>query len=865
MSIDWIPARKISSKARGNRGIIPTSKSPLGFIEYESCIERDFFLVAIHDPNVNIIKHQPISIYYLDEKGAQRKYTPDASVRFNDGTELLLEIKPEEEVRTNRKKYHDRWKAAKAWADGNGMSFNVITDKEIRTPRWLNIWFTLGASKCADNDRYINKLNLLIHPEGEEYNKLCYSLSQALDVEIGKAAQVICYTIYHGLVFVDTFSTQQLSKDTVIRRLVKGKTPSFRPFWQEFGGTQELKSDTSNEDNKNERNLYIKEISPDFKYGTKNDEQIDRREEMVLAWLKQPKKLRTPEWRSEFCNTWEISESNLYRWIIRYNDGGRKALYPKHENAGRKKKFDTITLELIENARLFYLKPGVTLKQGHLKLEMLCKSKGIEPPTPASFNWYVYHNTTAAELAEKKGRRYQKACFTPSLKSFQGGLMPLQVVQMDNSPYDVFTVDEAERKSLTTPYLTAVIDCYTGMITGFLVSYFASSSRTVLEVLVQSILPKTDYTNMYETQHEWPIQGFTVVILVDNGMDYQSKAVRDFCIKYDIIIEFVPLQTPRYKAFIEQWFNVLKNAMKQEAIPGLRPTLKQRIDNPDLKPEREAVLTLQEIETWLHKWVVDEFNFTNHYNDHVLAPYLKLINAKEGRTELVFPIPREPPNSPFRIDELYLSTLEKEDRSLSSKGVIWEYLNYNSTELGEIYKTLGKIDVSIMRDTRDVRRIWVVNPINNKPIRVGLGPGWATTLLETYGDKPVQETAWRRTVKLVSRHAKEKLTPFLLRKLISERERLALLEGTKKQQKNVRKEKEKALEANKNNIDQKLSSRTGDTSREAFPLLEPDASTGEQVADEHDIFKTYKPRGLATSTYPKKNDTVNSDDQSPDD
>ncbi|MHA1438987.1 MAG: hypothetical protein ACTSPD_15555 [Promethearchaeota archaeon] len=42
MSIDWIQARKVIPKERGNRGIFPSHKVPSGFAEYESCLERRF-------------------------------------------------------------------------------------------------------------------------------------------------------------------------------------------------------------------------------------------------------------------------------------------------------------------------------------------------------------------------------------------------------------------------------------------------------------------------------------------------------------------------------------------------------------------------------------------------------------------------------------------------------------------------------------------------------------------------------------------------------------------------------------------------------------------------------------------------------
>ena len=67
MSIDWIPVgatRSIPAKERGNRGIFPSTKVSGGLVEYESCLERDFFLVCNHAPDVIKFQHQPISISY---------------------------------------------------------------------------------------------------------------------------------------------------------------------------------------------------------------------------------------------------------------------------------------------------------------------------------------------------------------------------------------------------------------------------------------------------------------------------------------------------------------------------------------------------------------------------------------------------------------------------------------------------------------------------------------------------------------------------------------------------------------------------------------------------------------------------------
>lgn len=269
--------------------------------------------------------------------------------------------------------------------------------------------------------------------------------------------------------------------------------------------------------------------------------------------------------------------------------------------------------------------------------------------------------------------------------------------------------------------------------------------------------------------------------------------------------------------------------MKQESVPGLRPTLKQRIDNPDLKPEKETVLTLQEIEMWLHKWVVDEYHLTNQYNEHVLAPYLRLTDAQNGQTDLVFPIPREPPTFKREIDDLYLAVLERDTRILSKEGVQWLNLRYNNRILVELYKKHGKKEVTILRDTRDVRHIWVLDPLTDKPIQVGLGAGWAATLLETHGDKPVHESAWKRNVNEVRKHVKERLTPYLYKKHASKELRFALLDDSIKKQKRVRKEREKAKETSRNQLEEKVSMQDEKQDDRSLPEKEEEQKPGKKI------------------------------------
>lgn len=805
MTIDWIPTgatRSIPAKSMGNRGLFPSNKVPSRIAEYESCLERDFFLECDHAADVARFQHQPVTIAYEDGKGKSRKYTPDVFVEFTSGIRGLYEIKYEEEVANKGDQYEERWNAAKDWAKSRGMTFSLLTELMIRTPRWFNIWFTLGSAKCTTNDRYVPDLIALISTEGVRYNDLCLQLAEVLGIEVTKSAQILCYAIYHGLVFVDTFSTQQIAAETVIRKRNRNAPSPFRPLREELGATpmpggSDLTSPSENNDSFESPN-----ILPNFafKLPAKYEEKVNARLEVVKSWLRQPSKNRTPQWRADFCARLDMSEKTVYNWVSAYQKGGIEGLIPNHQKSGRLPKWDDTTRQLMENARQYFQTPLVTLHNAYAKLEELCKEHELAVPIESYFKAYVYKNTTNSEFARKRGTKYYKAHFSPSLASFQGACAPMQVLQMDNTSFDVFPVDSEAREGLPTPYMTAAIDCYTRMLTGFSVSYYPSSTQSVLEVLVQSVLPKQKYVNAYATQQEWPIQGFPVLLLVDNGMDFRSQSLMDFCAKYDLIIEYAPIRTPRFKAFIEEWFNVLHHALKAENVDGTRPSLKARLENPDLKPEANAVLTLQEIEGWLHKWVLDEYHFTNPYEDRAPAPVLRWQDCRAGHTGIILPSPREPPADKREVDLLCLSTLERIDRVLQSYGVMWSHLKYNSRELARVFNNIGKQNVEVLLNRRDVRSVWVVPPNMADPIRVGLASGWAQAIAKVHGDLPINASAWATELALLKDHLGRQISPYDYQREMSRIQRQELLQAAKQTTRSVRKAREKANESSRKEI-----------------------------------------------------------------
>lgn len=94
-------------------------------VEHESHLERRFIMVALACPVVVDIVHQPLHIWLGPDD--TEKYTPDFLIRFRDGDELIVEVKPKVFVGNQA----DKLAAATRKFHEMGKKFVVITDVQI--------------------------------------------------------------------------------------------------------------------------------------------------------------------------------------------------------------------------------------------------------------------------------------------------------------------------------------------------------------------------------------------------------------------------------------------------------------------------------------------------------------------------------------------------------------------------------------------------------------------------------------------------------------------------------------------------------------------------------------------------------------
>jgi hypothetical protein len=112
---------------------------------YESTLERDLMELIRFDPTVCSFVAQPLTIEYRTADGEKRKFTPDGLIHFKEGgpqlASVLYEVKYRDDFRKQWKILMPKFRAAKAYCAERGWSFQVFTEREIRTPYLANIKF----------------------------------------------------------------------------------------------------------------------------------------------------------------------------------------------------------------------------------------------------------------------------------------------------------------------------------------------------------------------------------------------------------------------------------------------------------------------------------------------------------------------------------------------------------------------------------------------------------------------------------------------------------------------------------------------------------------------------------------------------
>jgi putative transposase len=250
----------------------------------------------------------------------------------------------------------------------------------------------------------------------------------------------------------------------------------------------------------------------------------------------------------------------------------------------------------------------------------------------------------------------------------------LQRVEIDHTPLDLIVVDDKLYIPLGRPYLTLIIDVYSGCILGFHISFNPPSYDSTAKAISHAIKQK-DLTHLdMELRNEWPCYGKFETLVVDNGAEFWSKSLELACKDAGINIQYNPVRKPWLKPFIERMFGVI-NQLHLSEMPG--KTFSNVQEKGDYNSSKDAVIRFSTFINEFHRWVIDVY----HYQPDSRKTRIPIVKWREGCEVL-------PPSMMTPNDEMHFNAIMGKivTRTLTRNGFTLDGLRYDSTALADYRK-----------------------------------------------------------------------------------------------------------------------------------------------------------------------------------
>lgn len=123
--------RKRKKRNRYHRGEYTSTKT--GHVcKYRSGWEEKYMLHLDSDPQVVVWTYEQTIIEYLSNIRTKkvRRYYPDFYVKYQDGREEILEVKPKRKLEQAVVK--KKAEAARQWCSDRGMVYRILTEIELK-------------------------------------------------------------------------------------------------------------------------------------------------------------------------------------------------------------------------------------------------------------------------------------------------------------------------------------------------------------------------------------------------------------------------------------------------------------------------------------------------------------------------------------------------------------------------------------------------------------------------------------------------------------------------------------------------------------------------------------------------------------
>lgn len=406
-----------------------------------------------------------------------------------------------------------------------------------------------------------------------------------------------------------------------------------------------------------------------------------------------------------------VSASTLYRWLGDYRAARQlSALIPQRRGPKEGSRRIERNAELVMKTVFedtFLTKQRRKAADVIVEIRKRCRSAGIAPPTESTIRRRLEEIPTATMMRRRGHKEDAANRFRPILGHFPGADHPLAVVQMDHTKLDIIVVDDVTRRPLGRPTITVALDVYSRMVLGFSVSMEAAGAMAAGLCLTMAILPKDRFLADLEIPGSWPAYGLMRSVHLDNAKEFRGNVLKRAFDEYGIDLKLRPAKTPRFGGHIERFMGRLAGLM--HALPGT--TFSNTAKRKDYDSEKEAILTLREVERYIADFVVNKYH--QEYHDGIkMTPIHRWTTAIAGDQ---FTPGIGLPKVPADTAKLAIDFLPFEERTIQTYGIVIEGIHYYHEVMrpliGAKDGTTGKPRKYVVRyDPRDMSQVFLFDP-----------------------------------------------------------------------------------------------------------------------------------------------------------
>lgn len=273
---------------------------------------------------------------------------------------------------------------------------------------------------------------------------------------------------------------------------------------------------------------------------------------------------------------------------------------------------------------------------------------------------------------------------------------PLQRVEVDHTPLNWVVICDDTGLPLGRPWLTVVIDAFSGYVLGFYLSFFAPGVSSVVGALRNSVLPKDDLSTTLQLSTPWLSHGLADEWLLDNGLEFHALAFLRVMATLGIDLTYCRVRTPWLKPHVERFFATLNYLTLSR---GRVHKAMANVVNMD--PYKDATVGFADLVKGLTMFVAEEHALS--INQRKLARPLDLF--REG-------IERCPPAIyPGSWDQLRLVSGLSRHLTVGPGGLELHGIPYGSAELLPWRKELGERFKALVKwDPDDMGTLFVQHP-----------------------------------------------------------------------------------------------------------------------------------------------------------